>query len=112
MSAGYCIKVIDHTTGKTYRSLEEASKDLCVVASTLSSRKKKQGYRFDLYDHDIELIETKLPARLQKVRCVETGEVYESMTAAEKALGLNRAMMSAHLRGRVKNINGHHFRKV
>jgi len=44
------------------------------------------------------------------VRCVETGEVYESITAAGKAAGVSAHAISNHLRGKTETSAGHHWK--
>ena len=47
-----------------------------------------------------------------KVRCVETGEVYESLSAAAYAVGCTRGTMSNHLNGRFPHVRGKHFERI
>jgi len=46
-----------------------------------------------------------------KVRCIETGKIYESQSAAAKAMFVNRSIISRSVR-RGHAANGHHFEKI
>ena len=46
------------------------------------------------------------------VRCVETGEVYESITEANKVLGITRGCITNHLRGKTQTAAGQHWEYV
>lgn len=46
------------------------------------------------------------------VRCIETGEVYDSAAAAAHALGVGRGTISNHLAGRYPHVRGKHFERV
>lgn len=48
----------------------------------------------------------------KKVRCVETGEVFESYKNAAEKLGLNRSHVSQAVSGRVPTAKGYHFERV
>lgn len=57
----------------------------------------------------------KLPPRShegQRVRIVETGETFESLTACANHIGGFKTAVSACLRGKVKTHMGYHFEKV
>lgn len=43
------------------------------------------------------------------VRCIETGAIYPTCTAAGKAFGVSHAAISAACRGKAKTIKGHTF---
>jgi hypothetical protein len=46
-----------------------------------------------------------------KVRCIETGKIYESQSAAAKAMFVNRSIISRSVR-RGHTANGYHFEKI
>lgn len=48
----------------------------------------------------------------QRVLCVETGDIYESLMDCERALGINHGGVSAVLRGKCKTFKGYHFERV
>lgn len=43
------------------------------------------------------------------VKCLETGEVFETVSAASEAAGVGRTTMSKHLNGRQDHVNGYHY---
>ena len=43
------------------------------------------------------------------VRCIETGEVYQSSVEASRTLGINRSNISSVCRGKLKSAGGFHF---
>ena len=51
-------------------------------------------------------------AKARKVRCIETGEVYNSQTEAERKLGLSKNTVCKVLRGSRKDAKGYHFEYV
>ena len=50
--------------------------------------------------------------KVRKVRCIETGEVYNSCKEAERKLGLSESAVSKVLRGVSKTSKGYHFEYV
>ena len=54
----------------------------------------------------------KQPSRRKKVRVVETGEVYESIRACGRALGLDQTSITQCLKGRQKTCGGYHFEEI
>lgn len=47
-----------------------------------------------------------------KIKCVETGQVFDSAAHAAHVAGCNRCTMANHLAGRTKHISGKHFVRV
>lgn len=47
-----------------------------------------------------------------KVRCVETGEVFDSCAAAARAVGVHRFSINCVLLGRTKTSGGYHWERV
>ena len=43
------------------------------------------------------------------VKCLETGEIWETVTEAAEAAGVARTTMSKHLNGNQEHINGYHY---
>jgi group I intron endonuclease len=52
----------------------------------------------------------KKPANTKKVECIETGQVFEGLTEASKALGVNRQSIYLQIKGTIKVAGGKHFR--
>ena len=48
----------------------------------------------------------------RKVRCIETGEVYNSQNEASRNLGVNQKSVSKVLKGELKQTGGYHFEYV
>ena len=46
-----------------------------------------------------------------RVRCVETGEIFETIEAFEKAVGASRSTCYAYWKGRIKSVKGYHVEK-
>ena len=55
---------------------------------------------------------TKKPHKRGPVRCIETGVIYGSATAAATALGRTLCALSNHLAGRAPHLSGYHFERV
>ena len=49
---------------------------------------------------------------IRKVRCIETGEVYNSQKEASKNLGVNQQSIGKVLKGKLKQTGGYHFEYV
>ena len=47
-----------------------------------------------------------------KIQCVETKEVFDSLTDCERKTGCYEGSISHHLKGRRENVNGLHFIKI
>lgn len=52
----------------------------------------------------------KKPSNTKKIECIETGQVFEGLTEASKALGINRQSIHLQLKGKLKSAGGKHFR--
>lgn len=60
----------------------------------------------------LDNIDRSIHARI-KIRCVETGEEYESLRDCRRKTGFSHGNLSHHLRGiSHENVNGYHFTKV
>ena len=51
-------------------------------------------------------------AQKQKVRCIETGEIYTSVKDFEKSVGACPGTCGAFWRGKIKSVKGYHVEKV
>lgn len=45
----------------------------------------------------------------KKVKCIETGEIFDSVKAAAESVGRKTSTMSRHLHGNTKFCGGYHF---
>lgn len=43
------------------------------------------------------------------VKCLETGEIWETVGEAARSVGVSQPVMSKHLNGRQEHINGYHY---
>ena len=105
-------------TGEVFGSLKEAAqavglKDGRSISSCLNGRTLTAGGRhWALEGSDVTIgsAKAKRDRRSKRVVCLETGEVYESMSAAAKAVGLKGgASLSACLRGKAMTAGGFHW---
>lgn len=48
----------------------------------------------------------------KKVRCIETGQEFDSIQQASREMGINQGNLVSHLKGRLKSIKGLHFEFV
>lgn len=106
------MQVIDHTTGTTYPSMSKAAPALYVSYPTLIQYRQRYGLRFDLYGHDIQLIESEYPVNCCALRCIETGCVYCSYGEVAKAVGVSISALQKHLYGKIKTVKKMHFERV
>ena len=47
-----------------------------------------------------------------KIKCIETGEIFESASHAAASVGCGKSAMSNHLAGRYEHIRNLHFERV
>lgn len=52
----------------------------------------------------------KKPANTKLVECIETGQVFEGLTEASKALDINRQSIYLNIKGKLKSAGGKHFK--
>ena len=52
----------------------------------------------------------KKPANTKKVQCIETGQVFDGLSDAAKALNVNRQSIYLQIKGKLKSAGGLHFR--
>lgn len=112
MAKAYRIEVIDHTENEHYRSVGQAAPFLGTTDITLFKYRKLYGDRFCFRGHDIELIPTQYIGAAKRVKCVETGEEYNSSEEAGKALGVTGGAVRSQILGKSRSVKGLHFRGV
>ena len=113
-------KVICIETGIVYRSTKEAGECMGISSSSIleccfGSRKSAHNYTFRWFDRDIDVSEKKMYAvKLfgKKVRCIETGIVYDSIAIASREMQLNRKHISECCNNKRKRTGGYHFEFV
>jgi hypothetical protein len=47
-----------------------------------------------------------------KIRCVDTGEIFENLTEAAKAIGCGKSALSNHLSGRYPHVRGKKYERL
>lgn len=50
--------------------------------------------------------------RKQKIRCIETGMIYNSIKECADAMGINKDCISFHLKGKLRHAGNHTFEKM
>lgn len=123
----YCVE-----TRQIFPSITKAGKELKMDRNIIAECCKglrnanPQGYHF-LYAQDYETMSEedrnkfiqkqhvkKRIANIQKVRCIETGQVFESVADALKAMGMDprNSHISACCRGKRKTAGGYHWQYI
>lgn len=88
---GYKVKVTRLDTGESWPSIQEAAEGLFLSETTIYKARRKDGIAFGI---PLKFEETKVKAGKVRVRCLETGEVFESQTEAAKSIGVHPASIS------------------
>lgn len=115
-------EIICIETGTTYESISEAARQTGISRENIKSavnslRCSAGGYHWAATGNTEQIQELRLldgvcKAAKRKVRCIETGHIYESITAAAKANNCSQAAVSAVLSGRLKAVKGYHWEYV
>lgn len=63
-------------------------------------------------NNGIDELETHITKKRKKVRCVETGEIFESAAEASRYLGSSEGSASNYLRGRAKSAGGFTWEEI
>ena len=113
-------RVVDITTGEIYINMTEASKAIGVSAKAVEWSIKKNGHGcvkghgfVFLKNWDGKLIE-KLKSKIEKkkVKCEQTGEIFESMFDASNKLGVEVSGIKKVLEGKWKHTHNYTFSSV
>lgn len=108
----YCIE-----TCKTYNSIRHAEDETMISRHSISRNcngiiKTAGGYHWKFID-DISLNKKELYNGIKKsVRCIETGEIFESLTIAAEKSGASICNISSVANGRKRIANGYHWEFV
>ena len=112
-------RVLCIESGMIYESITEAARQLNSQPTCIKKVcDGKQGTACGLHFRyaDIPLEEQKQfeykPDNRRKVRCLDTGIVYPSVTEASRQLGPNASNISAVCKGKFKSVRGLHFEYV
>lgn len=111
-------------TGDIFPSVRQAAKLLgldksCVHAHIAGRHKAVKGYTFTVLDlNDPTALESKplmpMVNKGMRVKCNETGEVFDTIAKAAKVLNISRTSISIHLnnRPRCSHVGGYTFTRV
>lgn len=114
-------KVICLETKQVFNNTYEAGKyvNSCSGAISMCCNRKKRrtvkGLHFCYIDNQStikEIEKERFVNKKQKVKCIETGKIYNSITNAINLLNINRSGITACLNGRQKTAGGFHWIKV
>lgn len=100
-------KKISEGTKKWWDSLPQKQKD-SIITNNLTGHAK--GYKVS--EETKQKISRKVSeVQKQKVRCIETDEVFESVSAFEKHVGACTGTCAAYWKGKIKSVKGFHVEK-
>lgn len=112
-SEGNQVKIINLDTGIIYESLSEAAEscngrksDICTCCN--GGQKSAFGYRWAYVDES----KRRQKHYSGKVRCVETGEIFENDKAAARWCGGDNRNINSVIAGRNKTYKGYHWEQV
>ncbi len=112
-------RVICLQTLKVFTSAREAGKEMKIDFRSISRSCNRhfsvKGYSFEFFDEN-EIYEKRNLEKIHKqenlkIRCLETGEIYNSLQELSKKLNIPRSSLSNYLK-KNKEINGYHYKKV
>lgn len=106
---GHRVMVRDPATGKTYRSLNEASFDLPLSFGSL--QKAWKSGRSECCGIPLEFLEGSGYGNNKPIKCVETGEEFPSLEVASKAVGRSTASISKAIK-RCGCCAGYHWKYI
>ena len=96
-------------TKEIYSSVSEAAKALNINRSGISNALRGKARTAGPYHW--EYVDDKRPAKYgcRKIKCIETGDTYQSVQQAATSLGINRSCISNALRGKTKKAGELHW---
>jgi hypothetical protein len=99
------VKIIDTLTGKIYESIKEAAENEGVHVKSLAAylRGNKYNYTNLEYLDESKRRVFKGEKRKKEIKDTVTGQVYDSVTEAATATGINRKTLYSYLTGRYPN---------
>lgn len=98
---------ISESTKKWWNSLPESSKNK-VITQNLKGPKK--GHTVSA-ETRAKISRKVSEIQKQKVKCIETGIIYESVRDFEIAVGACKGTCGAYWRGKIKSVKGYHVEK-
>lgn len=111
-------KVICIETGQVFDSMIEAGEIMGVFPTSISAvcrgkNKTSGGFHWAYYPCSEEEMEKKLNEGIgnnKKVVCVETGQVFDSLTKASECVGVSKSSISECCTGKQKTCGGFHWK--
>ncbi len=101
---------------KYFPSITDAARETGANASSISAcckgkKDRAGGYRWTYFEVGGQSIGNRAPAkgRVRKVKCVETGKVYESAAEAGRQTGVSASGISACCRSSQKTAGGYRW---
>lgn len=92
------------------KSLSDEVKEKIRFKNAGENHYSKSGRHTD--QHLLEMKEKRCQAKRKKVKCIETGQIFNSCVEAEKTLGLPRSKIGSVLSGKRAHTGGYTFVKV
>ncbi|MGN0406201.1 MAG: GIY-YIG nuclease family protein [Bariatricus sp.] len=92
---------------KWWKSLPEEKKDH-IIAGNLTGPHKGHAVSLETRKKISQKVSEK---QKQKVRCLETGEIFESISAFETNVGACTGTCAAFWKGKIKTVKGYHVEK-
>lgn len=100
-------KRISDGTKKWWNNLPDNKKE-SIIVNNLTGHKK--GYIVS-DETKRKISESVSRVQKQKVRCIETGKIYDSVGDFEKAVGACTGTCAAYWKGKIKTVKGYHVEK-
>ena len=114
----YANKILCVETGEVFNSLADASKavggnisNISAVCRGYKGRKTVCGYHWRFLEKDVASnVKIKHNTNKVKIICIETGEVFDSISDAGRAYGASRKNISKACKGEINSCLGYHWR--
>jgi group I intron endonuclease len=100
-------KIIKANTGKV---MSEATRDK--IRKGLEGKSKSAEHRQKLSESRKGRFTGKENPIAEAVRCIETGEIFECMSEADRKLNVSLGSVSKCIAGKQKSVKGYHFEKI
>lgn len=109
MARGMKVRCVE--TGEEFDSIKEAAKGDIQLAKRISQGCRDGGSIFGFHWEYTENKE-RISSKKKKVRCVETGKIYKSISEAANWKHSLRSKIAACCRGEIEEVNGYHWEYI